>query len=425
MKIISLAPTIIAGAADIPIIASPTTEPVCAIGGALSPRDIAGAPIGFRPPMLFASDATGNAGGAGETPPPAAAGGGDGVDGGDATAKAMEVALLLINDTKGTNPRFARSLSTPQALDRHAEGPTMQDHLTLALTMALAIGKKDLDEEELIRSLGLQDFAAEMREVFGAIRSNRPLFGAFVLAHDIAKPDTLAFAPSKAKGVDAAKLAALPEIFKPYKKPGNYKKLPNDERARIDAEERAHVAGLRAQAVASIPRLRELGSWPEWIDDETITRRVPEFGGTDAPGFDAGIASALGLIPEGKQILAAILHAAYTPQAVEQIRRKMRDLDPDSETCWWLAACSICTEGSVDQKTFLQQIQKFRELAAYPEKRLAAAHAEFEKMTRSFAFIPELGDDVPYGTEDGSTQGEYLAGHRFGVTYAESYGIYL
>lgn len=130
------------------------------------------------------------------------------------------------------------------------------------------------------------------------------------------------------------------------------------------------------------------------------------------------------MIVREKQKLAAILHAAYTPEAVEQIRKEIKNLDPDSETCWWLAACNVCAEGGINQNQFLQQIDAFKELASDPQKRKEAAQKEFDKMTSAFHFVPELGDNVPYGTEDGCMQGAYVAGHSFAVNYAEKYGLY-
>jgi len=179
-----------------------------------------------------------------------------------------------------------------------------------------------------------------------------------------------------------------------------------------------HYVAFVAEAAS---RLAELGSWPSYINAvESLTSRVPAEGNKNAPGFDAGIACALNLIPPGKQRLSAILHAAYTEEAVEQVKREAVDMDPDSETCWWLAACSICREGGVDWDAFVNQTMAFTALGLSAEKRVAAAKAEFEKMTHLFQMV----DGVPFGCVDGCAQGAYIAGHRLAVQYNPAYGIF-
>ena len=166
-------------------------------------------------------------------------------------------------------------------------------------------------------------------------------------------------------------------------------------------------------------RLAELGSWPAFLGGaESLTSRVPQNGDTNAPGFDAGLACALGLIPEDKQRLSAVLHGAYTPEAVAQVRTE--PCDPDTETCWWLAACSVCREGGIDEQTFLNQIEAFRALAADPVARRAAAINELAAMTRKFTVV----NGVPFVTKDGGLQGAYLAGFSWGVEWSESSGIF-
>lgn len=175
---------------------------------------------------------------------------------------------------------------------------------------------------------------------------------------------------------------------------------------------------------AAASRLAELGSWPAYINAvESLTTRVPQSEYQDAPGFDAGIACALDLIPRDKQRLAAILHAAYTPEAVEQVRREAKAMDPDSETCWWLAACAICDlhgDGGVVLSEFQEQLEKFQELVADPAERQLAAKLEFEKMSGLFQTV----DGVAFGCVDGCMQGAYIAGHAWAVQYNPAYGIF-
>lgn len=181
----------------------------------------------------------------------------------------------------------------------------------------------------------------------------------------------------------------------------------------------AQIGPLRARVAEQAERVAELGEWPGWIDRASLTERVPE-PGRPATGFDAGVACTLDLIPRQRQKLAARLHAAYTPDAVAQARREAAEADPDSETTWWLAACSICEEGELSEPEFLSQVERFKELVADPAKRLEAAQGEYREMLARF----DLRDGVPVGTVDGAMQGAYLAGHEFAVMHAEQLGIY-
>lgn len=178
----------------------------------------------------------------------------------------------------------------------------------------------------------------------------------------------------------------------------------------------------RAQKIrGAAERLAKLGNWPAWLDAQaSLASRLPA-GNKTAPGFDAGIACALDLIPDGKQSLAAKLHAAYTEKAVDQIRRETKGLDADSETAWWLAACSICREGTIDEPAFVAQIEAFRELAADPSKRIEAAKSELARMRRKYRILP---DGIPFATEDGGIQGAYVGGYDWGVQYSAAYGIW-
>lgn len=180
---------------------------------------------------------------------------------------------------------------------------------------------------------------------------------------------------------------------------------------------------MRFAAIKNAKRVATLGNWPAWIEaPQSLLSRVPYDLVSKAPGLDAGLACALGLIPEDKQKLAATLHAAYTPEAVDQVRSESVIMDPDSETAWWLAACAICQEGEVDGKKFLDQISDMENWAQDPECRLELAHKELDKMRSSFHHITPA--DIPHGAKDGCIQGAYLAGYQFGTMYLEAYGLY-
>jgi len=168
------------------------------------------------------------------------------------------------------------------------------------------------------------------------------------------------------------------------------------------------------------PRLAELGGWPSWFDAKaSLVSRVPT-GDVAAPGFDAGLACALDLIPRAKQALSAILHAAYTQVAVEQVRRETAFLDADSESAWWLAACSTCREGEVSASAFAEQVELFRRLVDDPGARREAALRELDAMKKHFVLV----DEAPFVIRDGGLQGAYLAGHDWGIQYAQAYGLF-
>lgn len=170
----------------------------------------------------------------------------------------------------------------------------------------------------------------------------------------------------------------------------------------------------------AVPRIAELGAWPAHIDGEqSLVSRVPAMLET-ASGFDAGIACALDMIPRDKQKLAATLHAAYTEAAVEQVRREGEELDPDSETTWWLAASGICEEGNIGHDAFLDQLHAFRALAGDKFERTRVAGRTLAAMRRSFVLM----DGIPFVVKDGGLQGAYISGYDWGVQYLESAGLF-
>lgn len=177
---------------------------------------------------------------------------------------------------------------------------------------------------------------------------------------------------------------------------------------------------VRKVVEANAERVAKLGEWPTYIEPGSLMERIPQDANEKAPGFDAGIACATDSIPRDKQELAARLHANYTKEAVMQVRKEVTERNPDSQTAWWLSACSVCKEGEIDGPAFLKQMQDFKAIAADPQAREAAAQKEFEHMTGSFS----LKEGVPYGDKDGCIQGAYIAGYPYGTQYADNYGLY-
>ena len=182
---------------------------------------------------------------------------------------------------------------------------------------------------------------------------------------------------------------------------------------------------IRELVADNAARVAELGQWPAHVTTGSLVARVPE-SGSSASGFDAGVAVALGLIPADRGKLAAVLHAAYTPQAVAQVREEMGlasagvRIDPDCESVWWLAACSVCVEEQVDEATMVGQCEAFTELALDPRARLAAAKDMLADMLDSFEVI----DEVAHATRNGGMQGAYLAGYRIAVQYASAHDVF-
>ena len=167
-------------------------------------------------------------------------------------------------------------------------------------------------------------------------------------------------------------------------------------------------------------RVAALGSWPAWIPPESILTRLPDATSPGHGGFDAGVACCLGLIPANKQRLAASLHAAYTPELVAQVRKEIIDLSPDSETTWWLSACSVCQEGPSSEESFAAQLRTFEQIVLDDALRLAHAKSCLREMLASF----ELVKDVPMSLKDGGMQGAYIAGHELATAYDEDQDLY-
>lgn len=187
----------------------------------------------------------------------------------------------------------------------------------------------------------------------------------------------------------------------------------------LSDEIKSKLGEIQLLVAENAKRVAELGKWPEHIKPGSLSERVPT-AEKNAPGFDAGIACALSLIPEGNQDLPAALHANYTKGAVLQVREEIMNANADTSTSWWLAACSICNEGDVSASNFLKQIDAFKALVLDENARLEAAQREYSEMISSFSLV----DGAPYGEKDGCIQGAYIAGYPFGSMYAEKYGIY-
>ena len=208
---------------------------------------------------------------------------------------------------------------------------------------------------------------------------------------------------------------------------------PSSKRALDEGSNSSAIPGLhtrdplaaeRAKVTEQAPRIASLGCWPDYIPALSLVERIPALD-LPASGFDAGIACALNLIPADKQRLSAKLHAAYTPEAVEQVRLQAKEMDADSETCWWLAACSVCQEGRLSIQDFQEQLGIFKELIDNPRLRREVGIRELEGMRDRYEFQSQAPfDKIPLAVADGGLQGAYLDGHQAAVMQDTNEGLY-
>ncbi len=191
---------------------------------------------------------------------------------------------------------------------------------------------------------------------------------------------------------------------------------------------RHSLAFIRGLVAFNMPRVADLGRWPAHIDVErSLMGRVPslERDISAVPGFDAGIACCLDIIPRDRQRLAATLHAAYSEEAVEQVRRETAGfMSPDSESCWWLAASAFCEEDGVDTVGFLDQVAAATEMLSDTDARHGFAIDQLNRMKSGFELSPDEGIRIAWAVRDGGMQGAYLAGHDFAVEFAAKHGIW-
>lgn len=194
------------------------------------------------------------------------------------------------------------------------------------------------------------------------------------------------------------------------------------------------ISDIRNTIVFNAARVKKLGKWPDFIDEDSILQRIPN--GQDAPGFDAGVACALDLIPREKQQLSAALHGAYTTKLMKKIKKeikklekvsewadkRMYDLDGspawdealNSETCWWLAASSVCEENDGDEGRLMCQIEEFKRLIDNDYHRYMAAMRLVKELKTSYHVV----DRVAVALKDGGMQAAYIDGYDLSIMAA-------
>jgi len=198
------------------------------------------------------------------------------------------------------------------------------------------------------------------------------------------------------------------------------------------------ISEIRNTIVFNAGRIKKLGNWPEFVDEDSILQRIPN--GNDAPGFDAGVACALDLIPRDRQRLSASLHGAYTTKLIKQIKKEIKKLEKvsefaekrswdlevspawdeavNTETCWWLAASSICEEDDGDEARLMCQIEEFKRMIDNDYHRYMSSMKLVDELRNSYNIV----DNVAVATKNGGMQAAYIDGHDIAIMSA--YGIW-
>lgn len=105
---------------------------------------------------------------------------------------------------KKQEPLFAKLLITPQSPPYHAEGPTLEAHISLMLKCLYAFSSGEfslLDVEEFAREKGYDGILTDITKLF---REEESFFETFILCHDIAKSALVWFdAPPGSVGHDS------------------------------------------------------------------------------------------------------------------------------------------------------------------------------------------------------------------------------
>ncbi len=190
------------------------------------------------------------------------------------------------------------------------------------------------------------------------------------------------------------------------------------------------IEAIKSQVAINAPRVKELGNWPAHVDEMSLVHRIPDEreNRITAPGFDAGIACCLDLIPRNKQKISAVLHGAYTPEAIEQIKKEIVIIkayinDPKeylrivgnntalNETTYWLAACSFCKEGDMYAEDVINQIKSFSILVKSPIDLINEAYREYSIMEKGYHVV----DGIAVSLKDGGMQAAYIHGYPLAI----------
>lgn len=106
-------------------------------------------------------------------------------------------AEAMLHAVSVAEPLMAQSLQTPQDVRYHAEGPFVRDHLRLMLMSLYAIEEGTLHLTEIEELARLKGYEHEVEELEQTFREHTSWFEAFILVHDVAKWNTIAFRSPK------------------------------------------------------------------------------------------------------------------------------------------------------------------------------------------------------------------------------------
>ena len=153
------------------------------------------------------------------------------------------------------------------------------------------------------------------------------------------------------------------------------------------------------------------------------------------PGFDAGVAATLALIPSDHVAKVMELHnGIYTPELIAEMRKQIEVITSNTSangsstydqlyTFWWLAMSSVCADGNTTSVDFYEQYQQAVTIYRSFDARWRAANMMLKDMDDAFV-VSDNSNNVPHGTTDGSLHAAYLAGYEVASLYAANYGIY-
>lgn len=166
-------------------------------------------------------------------------------------------------------------------------------------------------------------------------------------------------------------------------------------------------------AIENIPRLAAIGVWPPRFDrKKSLLVPIPEENGF-ADGINPGLACALNVIPEPMQLLSAMLHGGFTPDAVHHFRQEQAWLTYVNGATWYLAVRGIPKQTpKVSFSEFKIQLEALKALGSDKRGLVKLAQEELERMRKSFLV---MADGIPFATSKTSLQNAYLLGYDWGV----------
>lgn len=104
-------------------------------------------------------------------------------------SEAGEKARSIVAELAEKLPEVKKLIDAPQTPPHHAEGPTIQSHLER--TLAVLLGASALSPASIEEFAREKTLSAEWISLFSTISANEQFLSAYVLAHDLGKPESL------------------------------------------------------------------------------------------------------------------------------------------------------------------------------------------------------------------------------------------